>query len=219
MNNITYYLIYFLIIILSIIAHEFGHFIVAKLNKVKVLEFGIGFGRCLLSKKIKGTLFKLNLIPFGGYNKLDGDEGTNKLGWLKEKYSTKLFIILGGVIANILIAFICYLINYKSIILGLKIDWLLLSPVFTKDYTTILIILSTYNPNLILLQISFLNIMLAIFNLIPFPALDGGFPILFLFEKLFKDNFKKFIDLITGIGFKILMVAQIIFLIWWYFIY
>lgn len=219
MNNITYYLIYFLIIMLSIIAHEFGHFIVAKLNKVKVLEFGIGFGRCLLSKKIKGTLFKLNLIPFGGYNKLEGDKNNKELGWLKERYSTKLFIILGGVTVNILIAFICYLINYKSILLGLKIDWLLIQPSFTKDYETITNILINYQPNLILLQISFLNLMLAIVNMIPFPALDGGFVFLFWFEKIFKENFKKFIDTITGWGFKILMIAQIIFLIWWYFIY
>ena len=46
-----------------VIIHEGGHFIVAKLCKVKVNEFSVGFGRKLLQKEIKGTQYSLRLIP------------------------------------------------------------------------------------------------------------------------------------------------------------
>lgn len=46
-----------------VIIHEGGHFIVAKLCKVKVNEFSVGFGRKLLQKEINGTQYSLRLIP------------------------------------------------------------------------------------------------------------------------------------------------------------
>lgn len=46
-----------------VVIHEGGHFIVAKLCKIRVNEFSIGFGKCLFNKEIKGTKYSIRLIP------------------------------------------------------------------------------------------------------------------------------------------------------------
>lgn len=58
---------------LIVIIHEFGHLIAAKLMGVGVEEFGIGFGKTLYQKAYKGTTYKFNLFPIGGYVKLVGE--------------------------------------------------------------------------------------------------------------------------------------------------
>lgn len=49
-----------------VVAHEFGHFIVAKANGIAVIEFSVGFGPNIIHKKINGTDYCLKAIPFGG---------------------------------------------------------------------------------------------------------------------------------------------------------
>ena len=63
--NIIHYVVPFLLLLgVLVFVHEFGHFIVARLFKVKVSAFSIGFGRVLLSKTDKeGTEWKLSAIP------------------------------------------------------------------------------------------------------------------------------------------------------------
>ena len=56
-----------------IIFHEFGHFIAAKLFGVKVESFSVGFGPILLHKTIRGTDYRLSLIPLGGYCGMKGE--------------------------------------------------------------------------------------------------------------------------------------------------
>ncbi len=70
------YLVPFLIVLtLVVFAHEFGHFIVARLCGVRVEEFSIGFGRELAGRLSKaGTRWKLSAVPIGGYVKMFGDE-------------------------------------------------------------------------------------------------------------------------------------------------
>jgi len=61
-----------------IIFHEFGHFIAAKIFGVKVESFSIGFGPVLFHKQIKGTDFRLSLIPLGGYCGMKGEKDFQK---------------------------------------------------------------------------------------------------------------------------------------------
>ncbi len=56
---------------LLIIVHETGHFMTAKILKVKVHEFVVGYGPKLISRKIKDTVYALAWIPFGGYVKIE----------------------------------------------------------------------------------------------------------------------------------------------------
>src|SRR5712664_4597514 len=58
----------------AVILHEFGHYIVAKLFKIRVETFSFGFGPRLLGKKWGHTDYRISAIPLGGYVKLGGDE-------------------------------------------------------------------------------------------------------------------------------------------------
>ncbi len=55
-----------------ILAHEFGHFIVAKATGMRVEEFSIGFGRFLISKRIGETVYGISVLPLGGYVRVTG---------------------------------------------------------------------------------------------------------------------------------------------------
>jgi regulator of sigma E protease len=57
-----------------ILAHELGHFLVAKLFGVKVLRFSLGFGPKLFSLTAGATEYRLSLFPLGGYVRLVGEE-------------------------------------------------------------------------------------------------------------------------------------------------
>ena len=58
----------------AVVLHEFGHFIVAKLFKIRVETFSAGFGPRLFGKKWGDTDYRVSAIPLGGYVKLGGDE-------------------------------------------------------------------------------------------------------------------------------------------------
>ncbi|MCM8774339.1 MAG: site-2 protease family protein, partial [Candidatus Omnitrophica bacterium] len=66
-------IIFILVLSGLIIVHEFGHFITARLNHIRVDEFAIGFGKPIFRKKFKETFFLICMIPLGGYVKLAGD--------------------------------------------------------------------------------------------------------------------------------------------------
>ncbi|MBI2476132.1 MAG: site-2 protease family protein [Candidatus Taylorbacteria bacterium] len=66
-------IIFLVILALLVLVHEFGHFIVAKKNGVRVDEFGLGFPPRIFGKKIGETVYSLNLVPFGGFVKIFGE--------------------------------------------------------------------------------------------------------------------------------------------------
>ncbi len=57
-----------------VFVHELGHFLVAKMCRVCVLDFSVGFGKVLFKKRIGETTYNLRLIPLGGYVKMLGDD-------------------------------------------------------------------------------------------------------------------------------------------------
>ena len=75
-------IIAFFSIIALLIIHEFGHFIMAKRFGIEVKEFGVGLPPRLFGKKIGGTVYSLNLLPFGAFVKIPSiereDEKNNK---------------------------------------------------------------------------------------------------------------------------------------------
>ena len=74
-NFITTWLLPFVVVLgAAVILHEFGHFIVAKLFKIRVETFSVGFGPRLFGKKFGHTDYRVSAIPLGGYVKLGGDE-------------------------------------------------------------------------------------------------------------------------------------------------
>jgi len=106
-------LIGLLVISVILLAHELGHFISAKAAKVKVEEFGLGFPPRLLSFKRGETTFSLNAIPFGGFNKLAGEEDPEvPSGLAVRSIPTRLLVIGAGSIMNILLALILFSITF-----------------------------------------------------------------------------------------------------------
>lgn len=93
-----------------IIAHEWGHFIVACRNGVRVEKFSIGLGPKIWSKTIRETEYVVSAIPLGGFIKMAGenqdeirnqpDEFSSKTLWQRGK------VVLAGPGINILLAFL-----------------------------------------------------------------------------------------------------------------
>ena len=79
MDYLIYILAFILILGSAVVLHEFGHFIVAKLFKIRVETFSVGFGPRILGKKWGHTDYRLSAIPLGGYVKLGGDESNAPL--------------------------------------------------------------------------------------------------------------------------------------------
>ncbi len=98
------------IVNILILIHELGHFIFAKQFKVKVREFAIGVGPVLFKKKIKGTIYSIRLIPFGGFNDIKGQEKREKGkgNFVDISFWQKVLVILGGIILNIILAIISF---------------------------------------------------------------------------------------------------------------
>jgi len=69
-------IIFLIVLGVLIFSHELGHFLVAKRVGVRVDEFGLGFPPRLWGFKRGGTLYSLNLIPFGGFVKIYGEDTT-----------------------------------------------------------------------------------------------------------------------------------------------
>src|SRR5712664_2039845 len=74
MTVVTGILAFILILGAAVVIHEFGHFIVAKLFKIRVETFSVGFGPRLFGKRWGQTDYRVSAIPLGGYVKLGGDE-------------------------------------------------------------------------------------------------------------------------------------------------
>lgn len=219
MDRIYYLIIYlFVPYLITVFFHELAHSFVAIACKIKVEAFSIGFGKILIHKVIKGIDFRLSLLPFGGYCKLEGDNLENKTGWLTKSYSKKVFMLLAGVFINLVIALICYLINYKSIKIGLLVDIEYLKYLITEDGQVFVNLLKIYRPNFFLLQLGFINLFAFIFNILPFPGLDRGYIVLLPLEKILKDKFVSFLNITVKLGFAILMVLQVWIIHWRFFL-
>ena len=90
--------------------HESGHFLVAKLCKVKVNEFAIGFGPTIWKKQGKETKYALRLIPLGGFVSMEGEEERSEKegSFSKASIPKRIAIVLAGGVVNIIFALIVY---------------------------------------------------------------------------------------------------------------
>lgn len=101
--------------------HELGHFVVAKLNGVKVKTFSIGFGKKLLKFKKGETEYCISAIPFGGYVAMAGenpevddseDEDYETRGFANKSVEARAAIAFAGPAVNILFAFFLLIALY-----------------------------------------------------------------------------------------------------------
>jgi membrane-associated protease RseP (regulator of RpoE activity) len=179
-------MIFIISLLLGIIFHEFGHLIIAKLFKCKVEVFSIGFGKELFSFNYKGTKYRLALFLLGGYNKLD-----RELDYCKNKYVLPNLPYHKKLLIILAGCFINIIIGGVSCLIG-------------KHYLN-------YN----LFYFGWINLALGVTNLIPFPALDGSYPLLFLIEKIIPKKYAlQLIRFLVHWGFLILMIVNIACIPW-----
>ena len=115
-----------LLIVIGIVAtiHEFGHFLFAKLFKMTVNEFSIGFGPKIFQKERKGTKYSLRWIPLGGYVAIEGEEGKSedKNAFSNKPCWKRIIVLIAGVTFNAILATAIFIgVNLASNTYGTKI--------------------------------------------------------------------------------------------------
>jgi regulator of sigma E protease len=96
-----------------IIVHELGHFLAAKATGVPVEEFGVGFPPRAYGKKWRGTIYSINWIPFGGFNKIAGEVDPKvPKGLASRGYGVRLLVLSGGIIMSLLLPFVLLAVAY-----------------------------------------------------------------------------------------------------------
>jgi len=121
MSAILYYIIPFAIVLgILITFHELGHFIVAKLFKVKVLKFSLGFGPKVIGKRVGETEYIISAFPLGGYVKMLGEDSDEELTLEDENRSfsaqpplRRIAIAAAGPAFNFILAFFLFLGVYS----------------------------------------------------------------------------------------------------------
>ncbi|MBQ4534100.1 MAG: site-2 protease family protein, partial [Ruminococcus sp.] len=100
---------------LIVTVHEFGHFICAKLSKVKVLEFSIGMGPKIIQKQFGETMYSLRALPVGGYCAMEGEDSENEdpRAFRNAKLWKRMVILVAGAVMNFVLGY-CVLIPMVS---------------------------------------------------------------------------------------------------------
>jgi len=105
--------------------HELGHFIAAKRSGIGVEEFGFGLPPRAWGKKIGGTIYSVNWLPFGGFVRLVGEDVTDKRKDAKNSFYTKsigqrMRVVVAGVFMNFVVAILVFYIVVFA--LGFKVN-------------------------------------------------------------------------------------------------
>jgi regulator of sigma E protease len=101
------------VLVILVVAHEFGHFITAKVRGVGILEFGIGFPPRLWGIKRGETIYSINALPLGGFVKLAGEEDPKVARSLASKgYGTRILVLASGSLVNIILPFILFSVAF-----------------------------------------------------------------------------------------------------------
>lgn len=114
LSSILILAVAFLSLIVLMIIHEFGHFIIAKKFGVRVDEFGVGYPPRIFGKKIGETIYSVNWIPLGAFVRIYGEEGgvDDYRSFQNLKIWQRVLIIIGGVAAFWITAIIIFSIVF-----------------------------------------------------------------------------------------------------------
>lgn len=216
-----------------IFIHEGGHFLVAKICKVKVNEFAIGFGPTIWKKEGKETKYALRLIPLGGFVSMEGEdeESENERSFSKASIPKRIAIVVAGAIVNILFGLIAYfiliLVIYKNAFIATQATGGFISSIFESlkmlftgniginDLSGPIgisnVVSNTTTLSNYIYIISVISVSLGVTNLLPIPALDGGKILLLLIEAIRRKPLKKETEIqIQLIGFSVLIALSLI---------
>lgn len=101
-------------LLILVVIHELGHFLMAKKFGIKVLEFGFGIPPRVWGKKIGETLYSINALPLGGFVRLLGEDEVDR-SVLKDKGSfavasvhKRIIVVVAGVVMNLILAWVIF---------------------------------------------------------------------------------------------------------------
>jgi regulator of sigma E protease len=109
-------LIFIILLAILVFVHELGHFLVAKRSGIRVDEFAIGFPPALYKKKKGETTYALNLIPFGGYVRIFGENPDEdslsgpdaSRSFAKKPKLIQIAVLIAGIAANVVFAWLLF---------------------------------------------------------------------------------------------------------------
>lgn len=116
---------------LVIFVHEAGHFVAARICKVRVEVFSLGFGPRIFGRRHGNTLYQVAAVPLGGYVKMAGDESWSQDEELApdmlaaKSVGQRFFIYSGGVVANVLFGVVVFPILFSH---GVRFDEPMIGP-------------------------------------------------------------------------------------------
>lgn len=109
-------------LLLSVMVHEFGHFITARRYGMKVTEFFLGFGKRIWSTKRGETEFGIKAIPAGGYCRIEGmapsdvmDPGEEDRAFYRASGSRKLIVLGAGSFLHFVLGFVLLLALFMGV--------------------------------------------------------------------------------------------------------
>ena len=120
-----------LLLAILVVVHELGHFIAARLMKIEVREFSVGFGPKLFGWKSRkyDTTFAVRAIPLGGYcafygeDDISGESKDDPRAFPKQNVWKRLLVILMGPMMNFVLAFVVaavfYWVNGIQVVTGI----------------------------------------------------------------------------------------------------
>ncbi len=108
-------LIFIVVLVVLILVHEFGHFVTAKLAKMRVDEFGIGYPPKLFGVRKGETEYTINALPFGGFVKIFGEDGIatadrtlDPRAFTSKPRFIQAIVLVSGVAMNLLLAYVLF---------------------------------------------------------------------------------------------------------------
>lgn len=115
-------ILFLIVLAVLIFVHELGHFLVARACGIRVDEFALGFGPQLWSTQRGETKYALNLIPFGGYVKIfgenpDGDSITgpdSARSFVHKPKWQQVIVLAAGVFFNFIFAWVLIAIAFTA---------------------------------------------------------------------------------------------------------
>lgn len=101
-----------------VLVHELGHFLVARLHRIAVREFGIGFPPKLFARKVRGTVYSINAVPLGGFVKIKGEDDVAAAGdedsFASKSRLARASVIVSGVAANVIAGWLLLVILFMA---------------------------------------------------------------------------------------------------------
>ena len=215
-----------------VLIHETGHFLVARLCKVKVNEFAIGFGPVIWKKETTRTKYALRLIPLGGFVSMLGEEerSDEEGSFSKASIPKRIAIVAAGGVVNIIFAIILYIIlatiitgNFGIAISGAgnfimamveSIKMIFTGGVTVNDLMGPIgiseVVAQTSTTIDFFYIMALISMSLGVTNLLPFPPLDGGKILIYIIEAIRRKPLKEDFELkLQMAGFLLLIMLSV----------